>query len=187
MACLLVAGIAGAAAPQVDRLDAHRERVRALEAELVRIDADAGESADAAAARGRRVRALHARIAVNGRESRRAKVDQRHAQDRLAQRLVAIYTAGEPDAIAVLLSSDSLSDAIEARDVRERVSRHDARLVDTLHRARTRLAAARRALIAERAEAAVAEREARAHLREVEDVRAGAGSCSTAPAVPWTG
>jgi len=70
----------------------------------------------------------------------------------------------------VLLSSDSLSDAIEARDVRERVSRHDARLVDTLHRARTRLAAARRALIAERAEAAVAEREARAHLREVEDV-----------------
>lgn len=167
-ALALVPGLA--AAPGVDALDAQREQVRALSAELSSIDAQAGQAADAHADARRRLEALRQRIARNGVASGRAKRAHATARARLEERLVAIYTRREPAAVEVLLTSGSLSDAIAVQDVAERVGRHDMGLVREITAAREELAQTRRALVRERGTAADAEREARRRMAEVEDL-----------------
>jgi hypothetical protein len=156
------------AAPDLDPLDARREQVRALEAELSRIDAEAGAAADAHAAAAQRLRQLRAGIARNGRASRSTRAAHIVVRDRLADRLVAIYTRRDPGALEVLLATGNLSDAVAVRDVQERVGRRDAALVAELRDTRARLAAIRRALVAERAEAVTVADHARERLAEVE-------------------
>jgi len=67
-------GLGGGAAPAVVRLDAQREQVRVLEAELSRLDADAAVAADAAADARGRLADLKEQIRRNGTAARRARV-----------------------------------------------------------------------------------------------------------------
>ena len=123
---LTLPGQDGGAAPGVARLDAQREQVRVLEAELSRIDADTAVAADAAADARGRLAELKTQIRRNGTAARRARVAHATASDRLSERLVAMNTRREPDMVTVLLTSGSLNEAVQVRDIWARIGRHDA-------------------------------------------------------------
>jgi murein DD-endopeptidase MepM/ murein hydrolase activator NlpD len=86
------------------------------------------------------------------RELARARRQLAAGQDRLAARLVEIYTSPEPDALSILLGAESLEGAIEAIEARERVLALDRAIVDQVKAARERLTR-------ERARAAALKRE----------------------------
>ncbi len=80
---------------------------------------------------------------------------------RLAQRLVAVYTSSEPDVVTILLGAESLVDAIEGMELKDRVLMQDRALVakvtseqNRLASARARIAALRHAQAAETASVA---------------------------------
>ncbi len=166
LAAVVLAAAAGSVAGAP--LDAQRERVRSLEAELSRIDARVGDAADAAAHARTRLDGLRDQITANTAAARRAARAGTRANRRLEERLVAIYTSPAPDPLAVLLTSGSLSEAVAAQDVIERAGRRDARLVAEVLETRARLRTERRRLVAARARATTAEREARENLATME-------------------
>ena len=97
------------AAPGVDQIDAQRAQIRALEAEVMSIDGRATAAADAHAAARARVAELRQRIRDNTASLKIARASHREAQERLAQRLVALYAEEPPSFIELLMSSGSIS------------------------------------------------------------------------------
>lgn len=174
VAALTAAALIGAtgvgAAPGVDRLDAQREQVHALEEELRSIDAQAGAVADDHAAQRARAGDLTAALARN----REAVLDARRAQARtrarLEERLVAIYTGGLPDPFLILLTSNSLSQAEAANDLVKRVHHRDRALARRIQEQRVALADARRRLAAQRAEARMAVARAAERIDELDEL-----------------
>ena len=86
----------------------------------------------------------------------------------LAQRLRGIYATPEPSLAQVLVTSGSLTAAIEQVDLLERVGDSDARLVGSLRASRERLAALRRGLISDREKSRREVGEARRQTQAVE-------------------
>jgi hypothetical protein len=84
--------------------------------------------------------ALHGQIMEKGREIRRAYVERRRVRARLAERLVDLYRADPPGALELVLTSDSLSDAVEAYRLLERISGHDAGLAAAVKGSAERIA-----------------------------------------------
>jgi murein DD-endopeptidase MepM/ murein hydrolase activator NlpD len=70
--------------------------------------------------------------------------DERIAQERLASRVVEIYTTGRPSAIEVLLSVSSLDDLISQLEYLDDIARRDQEIADEVAQARRELAAERR-------------------------------------------
>lgn len=153
-----LAAIGGQAAP-TEALDATRERIRALEAEVQRIDASAAEAADAHAAAVGRAERLRERIAETSAALAEARRAHAVSVQRLSDRVVALYRTGEPSLMEIVLSSGDLSDALDARRALEQIGVHDRRIVEQLEGTRERLAGLRAELEASRAgvEASVAE------------------------------
>jgi peptidoglycan hydrolase CwlO-like protein len=128
------------AAPSPDVVDAQRGHVRALEAELTGIDQEASAAASAHAEAQRHVAGLRERIAQTGEALRETRAAHRVAVKRLSDRLVAIYTGGEPPSLVeVLLTSGGLSAAAEAQSALESIGNADAALVTNLEANRDRL------------------------------------------------
>lgn len=97
------------AAPSPDVVDAQRGHVRALEAELTGIDQRAAAAASAHADAQGRVADLRQRIADTGAALRETRAAHAVAVERLSDRLVAIYTGGDPPSLVeVLLTSGAL-------------------------------------------------------------------------------
>lgn len=163
-----VVAVPTGSAPAVQPLDAQRERVRALEAEMSGIDARTDAAADAAAQARRTVLELRRRATANATAAQRARRADARAQRRLEDRLVAIYTNPAPDALSVLLTSGSLSRAVAAQDAIDRAGRRDARILDDIHATRARLRAERRRLAEAREKAAGARAAADAELEAME-------------------
>jgi peptidoglycan hydrolase CwlO-like protein len=136
-----MAALVGSAAPATERLDARREQIRALEAELARIDAAATEAADAHAAAVREQDALRARIAQTRAALAEARAAHAVSVQRLSDRVVALYRADDPSLVEILLTSGSISDALDARGALERIGRNDSRIVAQLRETKGRLAA----------------------------------------------
>ena len=172
-AALLLAGVAMAvgslaamslnAAPGGDVIDAKRGQIRALEAEVQRIDAQASDAADAHAAAVRRARDLRARIAETSRglaETRAARVV---ALERLSERVVGLYAQDTPSLIEVLLASGGLTAAIDTQDALEAIGDRDRRIVEQIDATKARLTRLKADLESDRAavEASVAESESR--------------------------
>jgi peptidoglycan hydrolase CwlO-like protein len=149
-------------------LDATRERIRTLEAEVQRIDESAAAAADAHAAAMRRADELRDRIARATSDLAEARRAHAVSVQRLSDRVVALYRTGEPSLVEIVLSSGDLSDALDARQALEQISTNDRRIVEQLAGTRDRLSALRAELQESRAgvEASVAERAAR--LSELE-------------------
>lgn len=167
----VVGGVCAAAAqsaPGRNAIDARREQVRALEAELSAIDVQADEAADAQARSEQRTRALQREIASNRNTARRVRVRQTAARARLTERLVSLYTHPEPGPVAVLLSTGNLRDAVLVRDLQVRAGRRDAATVASLREARQELERIRRSLVAQRAASVRAAQQARIRRQEVE-------------------
>ena len=114
-----------------------RARQATLEADLGRKRAElATIQADLRTERARIVR-LRSRLA----ESRIA----------LAERLVHLYKADEPDLVTVVLESDGFADLLQRTEFMQRISQQDARIIDRVRTARADAAATEKRL--DRAEA----------------------------------
>src|SRR5918997_57513 len=92
----------------------------------------------------------------------RARSELRTSRHALANRLVELYKADEPDALTVVLEADGFADLLERTDFLERISRQDADIVD-----RVRVLKAR----AERAEKLLADLERRKQAAAVAILR----------------
>jgi cystine transport system substrate-binding protein len=77
---------------------------------------------------------------------------RREAEQRLGERLRALYREGGVDPLAVLLGSSSLNDAVAAIDSLERVAREDRRISEQVARTSAGLRRALKALEARRSE-----------------------------------
>ncbi len=134
-----MAALVGTAAPATERLDARREQIRTLEAEVARIDAAAAEAADAHAAAVREQDALRARIAQTRTALAEARAAHAVSVQRLSDRVVALYRADDPSLVEILLTSGSITDALDAREALERIGRNDSRIVAQLRETKGRL------------------------------------------------
>lgn len=160
------------AAPGVDQIDAQRAQMRALESEVAAIDARAAAAADAHATAQARVAALRERIRENTENLRMARASHRTAQERLAERLVMLYAEEPPSFMELLMSSGSISGAVNAHEVLDRLREQDVAIVVSIERSRVRLANGRKALIADRAEAESQLAEASARDAELQGLTA---------------
>jgi 3D (Asp-Asp-Asp) domain-containing protein/peptidoglycan hydrolase CwlO-like protein len=124
----------------------------------------------------RRVAELAGREASARRQLAGARRDFAEAERRLEARLRALYIAGEPDPLAVLLGSASLDAIISTFEGLDRTARQDRGIVSQLFRARRTLKAALRELRARRVELErnlARARAARASLAAARAERAG--------------
>lgn len=168
---LLSVATAATAAPAA--IDDKRAQLAALEERLAAVDARAGEAAAAHNRALDRRDSLRARIRttrVRAARTARALADSR---EDLSRRLVRLYVSESPAPIEVVLSSGSLTEAVETLDVLERAAAADAAVVRTLRerraelaRLRVRLADDARAAARELAEADERRRELDAILDE---------------------
>ena len=130
----------------------------------------------------RKAAALRARVAAVERRQRsartqleRAREAEAVAQERLGERIRALYVEGETDPLAVLLGASSLADAVDAIDSLTRVAEEDDRIIAQVRRTRGSLRQALRTLAQRERElrglSARAER-ARASLAQARDEKA---------------
>ena len=141
------------AAPSPEVVDAQRGQVRALEAELTSIDEQASAAAGAHAEARRRVAGLRERVATTEASLRETRAAHAVATQRLSDRLVAIYTEERPSLVEVILTSDSLSAALDAQSALEAIGNADAAIVSSLEDYRDRLTRLRAELQTSREEA----------------------------------
>ena len=104
------------------------------------------------AALERRAAELAEREASERRQLALARTNLAEGERRLEARLRALYIAGEPDPLAVLLGSASLDAVISTFEGLDRTARQDRGIISQLFRARRTLKAALRDLRARRAE-----------------------------------
>jgi murein DD-endopeptidase MepM/ murein hydrolase activator NlpD len=131
---------AGRVAGQLNsRIAADSERIEALESVIgARASEVAALEAELQRSRARLVTLTRA-LEEKTRELARARRQLAIGQDRLAARLVEIYTSPEPDALSILLGAESLEGLIEAVEARERVLALDQEIVTQVKGVRARL------------------------------------------------
>ncbi len=165
---LAVGVLSGRAAPAADVLDAQRSQVRELEGEVATIDARAGAAADAHAAAVARADQLRDRIAETTAAIDQAEAARQETVARLAERLRAIYASDPPTLAEIILTSGSLTEAVDAQRALESVGRSDAAVIDGLRTAKARLGALRAELVDSRDEADAAVAASQHRMQELE-------------------
>jgi murein DD-endopeptidase MepM/ murein hydrolase activator NlpD len=149
-------------------------RIEALEGDIgVLTDRLAVLESELAAHRARLAR-LQARYREQTEHLERLTHEHAVAQQRLADRLVALYQTGETTELEILLQAQSFSDLLDQLDYFRAIGEQDKQIVDTIKRVQTEVRAARletariKAEVAETtavlAEKTTAERAARAAL-----------------------
>lgn len=161
------------AAPPTQVIDGARGQVRALEADLLRLDAEAGAAAAAHAAARDRADRVRAQIRETTAALEEARAAHEVAVQRLSDRLVALYVEEPPTLVEVVLGSGGLSSAVDAQAALETISGGDRRIVSTIEETRERLARTRAELVDERSEADAQLGEAADRLAEMEGLLRG--------------
>jgi hypothetical protein len=153
------AGVGGATSPalaELDRVGPQRAAIRSLEAEVIALEQRAGLARGAYLRARTRLSTLASEVRSNARALRSAIGQRRIAQHRLATRLVAIYREpAPPDLAELLLTTRSLSGALNGYKQLERIQQADVQVVRDLISARQRISRTRQTLLADRAEAGV--------------------------------
>jgi peptidoglycan hydrolase CwlO-like protein len=138
----------------------------------MRIDADAGAAAEQHAAALRRIEELDGRIDQTIAALAEAEAARGIAQERLADRIVALYVQRPPSLVEVVLSSGSLSGALEAGRALEAIGDSDRAMIQGLEESRARLTALRAELEAGRAQAVASEAAAQSRMEELQGLLA---------------
>ena len=166
MASIAAAGLN--AAPSDDVIDARRGAIRALEVEILRIDAEAGAAADAHAASARRAADLSARVTETARALSEARAARSVALERLSARIVGLYGQQPSSLVEVILASGGLSAAADTQEVVEAVAEQDRGIVEQIEATRERLARVHADLLDSRAAVEASVVESRTRLGELE-------------------
>jgi peptidoglycan hydrolase CwlO-like protein len=155
-----------------EALDEERGQIRVLEAELQRIDADATAAAGEHAAALRLVEELEGRIHDATLAMAEAKAARAVAEERLADRIVALYVQEPPSLVEVVLSSGGLSEMLDAGQALEAISDSDRSILRGIEESRARLTALKAELEGDRAEALAVEAAARRRMDDLQGLLA---------------
>jgi peptidoglycan hydrolase CwlO-like protein len=108
---------------------AARQRVRDVEQQLINVQTSASQSANDYASASSQVAVLGDAIRVNEAQLVLAKAELATAQTALAQRIVELYTNPPPSLMQVLVSSGSISSALDSFDLMRHIADEDNALV----------------------------------------------------------
>jgi cell wall-associated NlpC family hydrolase len=134
----LAAGLLLAVTPAAaDPIGSKREQALAIMAEMQQLDADVGRAAEAWNYANIELARIEKDLASNEKHLVAARKSLVTAQGRIAERLRDLYVNGEGNStLEVILGSRSLDDILARLDAIERVSSHDARILETVKRYR---------------------------------------------------
>ena len=134
----LAAGLLLAVTPAAaDPIGSKREQAQAIMAEMQQLDADVGRAAEAWNYANIELARIEKDLASNEKHLVAARKSLVTAQGRIAERLRDLYVNGEGNStLEVILGSRSLDDILARLDAIERVSSHDARILETVKRYR---------------------------------------------------
>ncbi len=163
IALIAILGTAVAPAWGAPTIAEKRAEVARITAELQAIDHRVEDAAEEHNGARYRLSQARGRVTENRRAITRTTRDLRERREVLADRIRGIYTTQEPSLAQVLVTSGSLSAALDQVQLLERIGENDADLVGGLRQNRERLAGLRLRLVADRAaagkEVAAAERQ----------------------------
>ena len=134
----LAAGLLLAVTPAAaDPIGSKREQAQAIMAEMQQLDADVGRAAEAWNYANIELARIEQDLVSNGKHLVAARKSLGVAQGRIAERLRDLYVNDEGNStLEVILGSRSLDDILARLDAIERVSSHDARILETVKRYR---------------------------------------------------
>jgi peptidoglycan DL-endopeptidase CwlO len=134
----LVAGLLLAVTPAAaDPIGSKREQAQAIMAEMQQLDADVARAAEAWNFANIQLARIEKDLVSNEKHLVAARKSLVVAQGRIAERLRDLYVNGEGNStLEVILGSRSLDDILARLDAIERVSSHDARILETVKRYR---------------------------------------------------
>ncbi len=145
---LSAAAASTAAPPEVRSKQAQATRVLA---EINGIDAQLGHTVEAWNGARLHLASIDRDLKTNTAQLAVARAEYRLAQRRIAARLVAIYVAGEPDAVDVVLGASTVSDLIDGLDAVSKVTAQDRRIAVQATALKNQLDAHQRRLVSARA------------------------------------
>lgn len=145
---LLLACASAAAQPSIR---ASRAEVERLEGQLAKLDARVGLVAAEYNAAIDRLEAVRARLLRAREDLVTSEGNLRTGQRLLADRLRNIYAMGVPTDAELILSTGSITAAVDLRQLMDRIAREDAATVATLRRERARIVALKAELTVQRA------------------------------------
>jgi cell wall-associated NlpC family hydrolase len=148
VAALSAAAAGTAAPPGVRSKQAQASRVLT---EINGIDARLGHTVEAWNGAKLRLASVELELKTNTAQLAVAQAEYRRAQRRIAERLVAIYVAGEPDAVDVILGASNVGDLIDGLDAISKVTAQDRRIANQANALKTKLDAHERRLVRARA------------------------------------
>ena len=134
----LAAGLLLAVTPAAaDPIGSKREQAQVIMAEMQQLDADVGRASEAWNYANIELARIEKDLASNEKHLVAARKSLVTAQGRIAERLRDLYVNGEGNStLEVILGSRSLDDILARLDAIERVSSHDARILETVKRYR---------------------------------------------------
>jgi peptidoglycan DL-endopeptidase CwlO len=134
----LAAGLLLAVTPAAaDPIGSKREQAQAIMAEMQQLDADVARAAEAWNYANIQLARIEKDLVSNGKHLVAARKSLVVAQGRIAERLRDLYVNDEGNStLEVILGSRSLDDILARLDAIERVSSHDARILETVKRFR---------------------------------------------------
>jgi len=133
-----------------DGIDAKRQQLAEIEAEVARVDAELEAAANVFNGAQYRLGDIEGRIRENTAEMNTNERALSKAQVALGKRLFRLYVRPASSTAEVLLTSDSFATATERLDLLERTSRQDANVVGRIRQRRANLASAREELRTDR-------------------------------------
>src|SRR6266508_1619991 len=132
-AALAVVAVSPAEQGQISSKRAKAERVLA---EIDVIDMELDRAVEAYNGATVQLETINRDLAANQKRLVTARANLAAAHKRVANRVLALYTSQEPDALAVLLGASSLGDLIERIDSVNRISKDDVRIAEDVTRFR---------------------------------------------------
>lgn len=156
---------AGSATTEPAAIETQRAEVAHIQGELDRINLQVSEAAEAHNGAVYELQQVRGRIRDNSGALATSERELADMQAQLEERLRQLYTRGDRSVLQVLITSGSLSEAMQRQELLERVGEHDARVVARLTNLRVRLTEIRRELVDDR-EAATEQLARRAAERE---------------------
>jgi cell wall-associated NlpC family hydrolase/exonuclease VII small subunit len=137
-AALAVVAVSSAEPGQISSKRAEAERVLA---QADAIDMELDRAVEAYNSATVQLETINRDLAANQKRLVTARDNLAAAHERVASRVLALYTSEEPDALAVLLGASSLGDLIERIDSVNRISSDDVRIAEEVTRFRNEVRA----------------------------------------------
>jgi peptidoglycan DL-endopeptidase CwlO len=143
LTAVLVAALAVVASSPAEpkQISAKRADAQHVLAEIQSMDMELDKAVEAYNYATVQLNRINDDLAANRKRLVVARANLAQARQRVAERVVSLYTSDEPDALAVILGASSLGDLIDRIDSVNRISDNDARIAEEVTRFRNEVRA----------------------------------------------